>query len=83
MELTMTKGFCELNENEKYETDGGLLALYSFVNSTVYCYDYYNYRKEVNYVNGYNITVADAGRSDLAKPSPEEPKYSPFYVFKR
>ncbi len=84
MDNVMTKGFCELNEQQICEIDGGLLLeVYSLVNSTVYLYDYYNYRKEVNFISGYNTTVANAGRYDLAKPSPEEPKYSIFYIFNR
>ena len=86
MELTMTNsfGFCELNQNELENTDGGLIIeIISSVNFIAYAVDTYNYYKETKYVTSYNETVTANNRYDLVKPNPSKPQLNPFYIFTR
>lgn len=80
MELTMTNnfGFCELNENEKNQIDGGFfptVPIYLGVRTGIYLGNMYNYNMQVSSINGYNDTVISAGRSDLVKSYPEKPRW--------
>ncbi len=80
MELTMTNsfGFCELDENEKNQIDGGLLFItpnYFGIRTGIYIVRTYNYNMQVSYINGYNDTVVGAGRPDLIKSYPEKPRW--------
>lgn len=86
MELTITNsfGFCELDQNELENTDGGLVfEIISTVSLVAYAVDTYNYYKETKYVASYNDTVTANNRYDLVKSNPSKPQLSSFYIFTR
>ena len=81
MENVMTNGFCELNEQEMINFDGG-----GFIDMScmMYAVDMYNYYKDTKYTASYNETVIAGGRNDLVKESPSKPpQFSIFYMFTR
>ena len=80
MEMVLKNGFCEMEQNEMLEVDGGLIME---LGSFAYGIDMYNYYKETKYVASYNDTVVAAGRGDLVKPNPAMPTYNPLYIFTR
>lgn len=86
MELTMTKGFCELNEKELAETDGGFIGTIIVVGVCVgvgyvnyrtcqYIANYATYEQDVSRINTYNQTVTSNNRPDLVRSYPEKPTW--------
>ncbi len=86
MDNVMTKGFCELNEKELSETDGGVIGAIivagvciglGYVNyrTCQYIANTADYEQAVSGINAYNQTVTSGGRPDLVKPYPDKPTW--------
>ena len=77
MEMVLSNGFCEMDQEEVISTDGGLIILPQYIGyrTGVYLRNLIEYNMQVAEINGYNDTVTSNGRADLVKSYPEKPTW--------
>ena len=84
MEMVLSSGFCELEEEEVLSMEGGSILPFILPINPIadpisrtarYIVNVINYNIEVSNISGYNDTVTSNGRADLVKSYPEKPTW--------